>query len=37
MANLQENIINEIKSAEEAYLKLDAHISLYMTEMDRFL
>lgn len=37
MANLQENIANEIKSAEEAYLKLDAHISLYMTEVDRFL
>lgn len=37
MANLQENIANEVKSAEEAYLKLDAHISLYMTEVDRFL
>lgn len=37
MANLQENIENEVKSAEEAYLKLDAHISLYMTEVDRFL
>lgn len=37
MANLHETIANEIKSAEEAYLKLDAHISLYMTEMNRFL
>lgn len=36
-ADLRENIANEIKSAEESYLKLDAHISSYMTEMDRFL
>lgn len=37
MADLKENIENEIQSAEDAYLKLDAHISLYCTEMEQCL
>ncbi len=37
MADLKENIAAETKAAEDAYLKLDAHISLYMTEMEKFL
>jgi kinetochore protein Nuf2 len=37
MADLKENIENEIQSAHEEYLKLEAHIKLYITEMEKCL
>lgn len=37
MADLKENIENETQSAQDAYLKMDAHIGLYFTEMEQFL
>lgn len=37
MADLKENIENEIHSAHDEYLKLDSHIKLYITEMDQSL
>ncbi|RMZ77648.1 hypothetical protein DV738_g4226, partial [Chaetothyriales sp. CBS 135597] len=35
MADLKENIENEVHTAHEEYLKLDAHIRLYLTEMEQ--
>ncbi|RMZ87594.1 hypothetical protein DV736_g5180, partial [Chaetothyriales sp. CBS 134916] len=35
MADLKENIENEVHTAQEEYLKLDAHIRLYLTEMEQ--
>ncbi|KZF23214.1 kinetochore protein nuf2 [Xylona heveae TC161] len=35
MADLKENIENEIHSAYDQYLKLDSHIKLYITEMEQ--
>lgn len=37
MADLKENIENEIQSAHEEYLKLESHIKLYITEMEKGL
>jgi kinetochore protein Nuf2 len=37
MADLKENIENEIQSAHEEYLKLESHIKLYITEMEKCL
>ena len=37
MADLKENIENEIHSAHDQYLKLDSHIKLYITEMNKCL
>ncbi|MCJ1264431.1 kinetochore-associated Ndc80 complex subunit nuf2 [Lobaria immixta] len=37
MADLKENIETETQSAEDAYLRMDAHISLYFTEMEQLL
>ncbi|MCJ1463469.1 kinetochore-associated Ndc80 complex subunit nuf2 [Pseudocyphellaria aurata] len=37
MADLKENIEAETQSAQDAYLKMDAHISLYFTQMEPFL
>ena len=37
MADLKENIENETQSSQDAYLRMDAHISLYFTEMEQFL
>ncbi|KAL9111075.1 MAG: hypothetical protein Q9227_004508 [Pyrenula ochraceoflavens] len=35
MADLKENIENEVHSAHEEYLKLESHIKLYITEMEQ--
>ena len=35
MADLKENIEAEIHAAHDEYLKMDAHIKLYITEMDQ--
>ncbi len=35
MADLKENIETEIHSAHDEYLKMDAHIRLYITEMEQ--
>ncbi|MCJ1477649.1 kinetochore-associated Ndc80 complex subunit nuf2 [Lambiella insularis] len=35
MADLKENIENEIHSAHDEYLKMDSHIKLYITEMEQ--
>lgn len=35
MADLKDNIENEVHSAHEEYLKLDSHIKLYITEMEQ--
>ena len=37
MADLKENIENEVQAAHEEYLKMDAHINLYMKEMEQVL
>lgn len=37
MADLKENIENEIHSARDEYLKMDSHIQLYITEMEQAL
>ncbi|MCJ1252344.1 kinetochore-associated Ndc80 complex subunit nuf2 [Lignoscripta atroalba] len=37
MADLKENIENEIHSARDEYLKMDSHIKLYVTEMEQAL
>ena len=37
MADLKENIENEVHSAHDQYLKLESHIKLYITEMDKCL
>ena len=35
MADLKENIENEIHSAREEYLKMESHVSLYINEMEQ--
>ncbi|MCJ1232359.1 kinetochore-associated Ndc80 complex subunit nuf2 [Varicellaria rhodocarpa] len=35
MADLKENIENEIHSAHDEYLKMDSHVKLYITEMEQ--
>jgi kinetochore protein Nuf2 len=35
MADLKENIENEVSSARDEYLKLESHIRLYITEMEQ--
>ncbi|KAJ9633747.1 uncharacterized protein PV06_07464 [Exophiala oligosperma] len=35
MADLKDNIENEVHSAHEEYLKLESHIGLYITEMEQ--
>ncbi|KAJ5127766.1 hypothetical protein N7448_008545 [Penicillium atrosanguineum] len=37
MVDLKENIESEIQSAHDQYLKLEAHIKLYITEVDKSL
>lgn len=37
MADLKENIENEIHAAHDEYLKMDSHIKLYITEMEQAL
>ncbi|KAI9797114.1 MAG: kinetochore-associated Ndc80 complex subunit nuf2 [Piccolia ochrophora] len=35
MADLKENIENEVHSAHDEFLKMDSHIRLYITEMEQ--
>jgi kinetochore protein Nuf2 len=35
MLDLRENIENEVHSAHDEYLKMEAHIKLYITEMEQ--
>jgi kinetochore protein Nuf2 len=35
MADLKENIENEVHTAHEEYLKLESHIKLYIKEMEQ--
>jgi kinetochore protein Nuf2 len=35
MADLKDNIEQEVHSAHEEYLKLESHIKLYITEMEQ--
>lgn len=37
MWDLKENIENEVHSAYDSYLKMEAHIGMYMNEMERSL
>lgn len=37
MASLKENIESEVQSAHDQYLKLESHIKLYMTEVEKSL
>ncbi|KAK2766870.1 kinetochore-associated Ndc80 complex subunit nuf2 [Arachnomyces sp. PD_36] len=37
MADLKENIENEVSSAHDEYLKMESHIKLYITEMEKCL
>ncbi|KAK8219345.1 kinetochore-associated Ndc80 complex subunit nuf2 [Zalaria obscura] len=37
MADLKENIENEVQSAREEYMKMESHIKLYITEMEQSL
>jgi kinetochore protein Nuf2 len=37
MVDLKENIESEIQSAHDQYLKLEAHIKLYITEVEKSL
>lgn len=37
MVDLKENIEAEIQSAHDQYLKLESHIKLYITEMEKSL
>ncbi|KAI9862103.1 MAG: kinetochore-associated Ndc80 complex subunit nuf2 [Trichoglossum hirsutum] len=37
MADLKENIENEIHSAHDEFLKMDSHIKLYITEMEQMI
>lgn len=37
MADLKENIENEVQSAREEYMKMESHIRLYVTEMEQSL
>jgi kinetochore protein Nuf2 len=35
MADLKENIENEIHSAHDEFMAMDSHIRLYITEMEQ--
>ena len=35
MADLKENIENEVHSAQDEYMKLESHVKLYITEMEQ--
>lgn len=35
MLDLKENIENEVHAAHDEYLKMEAHIKLYITEMEQ--
>lgn len=35
MADLKDNIEQEVHAAHEEYLKLESHIKLYITEMEQ--
>jgi len=35
MHDLKENIENEVRAAHDEYLKMEAHIKLYITEMEQ--
>ena len=35
MADLKENIENEVHAAHDEYLKLESHIKLYIKEMEQ--
>jgi kinetochore protein Nuf2 len=35
MADLKENIENEVHSARDEYMKLESHIKLYIAEMEQ--
>jgi len=37
MTDLKENIENEIHRAHDQYLKMESHIKLYITEMEKGL
>lgn len=35
MAELKDNIENEVHAAHDEYLKMESHIKLYITEMEQ--
>lgn len=35
MTDLKENVENEVHRAHDEYLKMESHINLYMTEMEK--
>ncbi len=37
MADLKENIEDEIHSAHDQYLKMDSHVELYMSELEHLM
>lgn len=37
MADLKENIEDEIHSAHDQYLKMDSHVILYMNEIEHLM
>lgn len=37
MVDLKENIEEEIQSSHDEYLKLESHIKLYITDMEKCL
>lgn len=37
MLDLKENVENEVHAAYDEYLKMEAHIKLYITEMEQAL
>lgn len=37
MADLKENIENEVQSAREEYMKMESHVKLYLNEMEQSL
>jgi kinetochore protein Nuf2 len=37
MADLKENIDNEVAAAKEEFLKLNSHIEGYMNEMEKMI
>ena len=37
MADLKENIEDEIHSAHDQYLKMDSHVKLYMNEIEHVM
>jgi len=37
MADLKENIEDEIHSAHDQYLKMDSHVKLYMNEIEHLM